>query len=154
MQLKINNKPVFNIEMLNALEKNASAFGEEYFNPTSLQAERENIISGSPSKRCEEDVICYEIILEDGKHVGDITLTPISENEFELDIIIFIPNKGYGSAALNKLVNIYKRNYDQILSAMILNDNPIKESVIMMFEKSGFTKEETYSNGVGLRLNS
>ncbi|MEH7705982.1 hypothetical protein V7597_16150 [Bacillus toyonensis] len=152
MQLKINKQPLYTLEILDVLERNTSAFGKEYFNPDAFLKEREKLLAGTLTRRCPEDVICYEIILDGGKHVGDITLTPVTPNELELDIIIFLTGSGYGSTALIEFVNHYKETYKEDLSAMVLTDNPISDKVVKMFIQAGFIKKANYENGVYLQL--
>ncbi|PGH96183.1 hypothetical protein [Bacillus thuringiensis] len=152
MQLKINNTPFFTPQILDVLEENVSAFGKEYFTADAILKIREQLLAGILIPRCSENAICYEIILGDATHVGDIILTPTESNEIELDIIIFLPNSGYGSTALTKFVNHYRENYRENLSAMILNENPIRNKVEQMFIKAGFIKKEIFDNGVYLQL--
>jgi len=154
MEIKLNENPVYSKSILDVLEANVTSLGLEDITPEDIEKERENIDNGNPSKRCPEDVKCYDIYLDNNQLVGSITLTDITENEIELAIIMYVQNRGYGSEALEIFLKDYKHNYDKELSVIVRKGNPKYEFVKSFFYGRGFVFSEELSSGSLLKFDT
>jgi hypothetical protein len=152
MYFRLNEEPLFTLQILERLNENITSYGKEYFTLEKIERERQNILNGNPSKRCSESMICYEIYSDEDQHVGDITLTPQFNKEYEIDILIFEPNKGYGSTALNEFLSFYWNHFSSSLVAFVLYDNKNFDKMVSILMKRDFQLFQRYDNGQELKL--
>ena len=146
-----NHQPVFTEKHLDHLERYRTSYGEGYFTPEAIAAERENVKNGNPSPRCGADSKCFEIYRE-GQHIGDIIL--ILNNvatkgqqpdlRYELDFTIFheFSRQGNAKQALHEFLPFYRERFNHPLEALVRKTNPFFDRFEHLLLNAGFVFDE------------
>ncbi|MGG4398934.1 hypothetical protein ABEW61_02315 [Paenibacillus amylolyticus] len=140
MKILKNDNPRWTEKHLQFISDHADSFGI-YLSLEELEQEIHNINNDNASRRCSEDMLCFEIFNDDIEYVGDITLTLLDMNEHEIDILIFDEYAGHGYAgwAINMFCELYQRERIGLrLEGVIRAVNTYKEHVEKIFNRAQF----------------
>lgn len=153
-----NQNPLYTHRHLDHIETYRAAYGSEYFSDDLISYQRAKVDEGRPNPRISPGAVLYEIYV--GEHyVGDIVLVrnqmPAADGglevRYEIDLAIFqeFAGQGYGKLALREFLPFFTEQYEGLLEAIILNENPDRDKVDKLFTGAGFTYLEDLPGATG-----
>ncbi|OPH61224.1 hypothetical protein BC351_14880 [Paenibacillus ferrarius] len=89
MQIIRKDIPLWTEKHLCFMQNHADSFGI-FYTSEQVEQERRNIDNNNATRRCGDNVLCYELFNDDGEYVVDITLTELEVNKHELSILVLM----------------------------------------------------------------
>ena len=147
MKVIENKNPLWTEKHLEHVRKYRENYGLKN-TEDDFEFELSNIREGRPSKRCNDDMRCFELY-NNGEHIGDITISKQDEGYHELDLVVFdeYADKGYAKEAIKEFINIYKIVIGKRLDVIVRAENPNKNKVKYILEFNGFKFQQCHVFG-------
>ncbi|MFB4321633.1 GNAT family N-acetyltransferase [Priestia sp. BR_2] len=141
MRIVRNNNAVWTKKHIDFVVNNVKSFGVIFSSQEEIEQELQRIENGNPSQRCKSPNHCYELFIEDGSYIGDITLTHKGNETYELGILVFDKYAGNGKAkkAIQHFIDLYfNEGIGRRIEATVLVTNPYRNKIRRILLENGF----------------